>query len=145
MRSIGLDAIHFGVSSFVAFTVILAISVSVAISVYALLSNFSIAYRPVHRVSTIVLCYNVSGYKVVTLGNLDLVNMCINGDLCYLCSFLGLANTNVAVVFKDKVVALNIERDYYLVLLDDVPLHIYGSRDGNIIEGKVKMCDPWTK
>lgn len=149
MGSVKFHAIHIfrGVSSFIAFTVLLAISTAVAIYIYTYSTSLYPIYRP--RQSYIygyTVCYNISSLEIVFQHNVTLCrsNYSNFNDVKYLCVFRTSLKTNLTVVYKDYVDYMFIDRSC-IALLRDLPLKVFRSDGDVLMVFEVRVYDPWSK
>lgn len=149
MGSMKFHAIHIfrGVSSFIAFTVLLAISTAVAIYIYTYSTSLYPIYRP--RQSYIygyTVCYNISSLEIVFQHNVTLCrsNHSNFNDVKYLCVFRTGLRTNLTVVYKDYVDYMFIDRSC-IALLRDLPLKVFKSDGDVLMVFEVRVYDPWSK
>jgi hypothetical protein len=136
-----------GVSSFVAFTVLLAISSAIAIYIYTYSTSLYSVYRPKQSyIYGYVVCYNVSGLETVLLRNVTLCRSSLNGfsDSRYLCVFRIGLRVNLTIVYRDYLENLFINRSC-IALLRDLPLKVFRSDGDMLMVFEVKVYDPWSK
>ena len=131
-----------GISSFVAFTVMLAISTALAISMYILTSNTYALHRPLPRyVRGYVVCYNVTGHSIAIGGG---ISVCRGGEARYLCVFRSPAPLNVTVVYSNSADNIYVD-EMCVALLGDLPKYAYSRGNDVYAVFEVKLYDPWTE
>lgn len=136
-----------GISGFIAFTLLLALSSALAIYVYTYATGLYSVYRPRQGyVYGYAVCYNVTGLRVVLPGNTTVCTPRSQGfsSTPYLCILKAGSEMDLLVVYKDRVEHLHINGSC-ISLLGDRPFKFLGNDDGMSVVFEVKYYDTWTK
>lgn len=136
-----------GVSGFIAFTILLALSSILAIYVYTYSMSLYPVYKPKQSyIYSYVLCYNTSNISVVLLNN---ITLCKPGsqsfsNTSYLCVFRVGLKINLTVVYMDHTEDLYVDRNC-VSFLNNLPVKVFGYSNDLIVIFEVKHYDPWSK
>lgn len=134
-----------GISSLVAFSALLALSVALSVYIYSVAVGSLEVSKPVPSFSVDIICYNVSGFTVSVPSDTVCLNLCRDSLMCYMCRLNVDVDFDAKLVLEDRVVSIHIDRNECIVLLDSRPVQFYGYRDSFRVDGRVKIYDPWTK
>lgn len=133
-----------GLSSFVAVTVLLAVSTSIAVYVYMGSADLRVLYSPRHAYGYgYLVCYNVTGRTISLRGGVRTCHGLSFGSPRYLCVARVPTRVGVSMVLGNSIAHVDVDNGCLLVL-EEVPVHIYtNSSSGVVIE--VRLYDPWTR
>lgn len=136
-----------GVSGFITFTVLLAISSALALYIYASSSNLYLVYKPKRSyVYGYAICYNMSTFRLVVGSAIDLCEG-VYGDYnntMYLCIFRVDEPINLTIVYRYSAEVIHVNRRC-THLSRDLPLIAHGHSSDSAVLLEVKIYDPWTK
>lgn len=136
-----------GVSGFVAFTLLLALSSMLAVYVYTYSTGLYSAYRPRQGyVYGYAVCYNVTGLRIDLPGNTTVCTTRPQGfsGTLYLCVLRVGLEVDLAAVYRDRVEHLYVNRSC-VSLLGELPIKFLGGVDGVSLVFEVRYYDPWTE
>lgn len=141
-----------GVSGFITFTILLAVSSALALYIYTYSSNLYLVYKPMHSyVYGYALCYNISATKLILD---DDVELCEHIDRSpgntevsnakYLCIFRVGKPINLTIAYEDFIEVLHIDKRC-VHLSSSLPSSAHGYGNDFAVVLEVKTYDPWTE